>query len=62
LQELAYVSSSNPTSKILQEGDEHTNQHRRSDPLEVTNAAEKEWDQLDIWIANCGQNGARMSG
>jgi hypothetical protein len=44
LQELAYVPSSNHKAKTLQEGDEHTNQHCRNDPLDVTNAAEKEWD------------------
>jgi hypothetical protein len=48
LQEPVYVSSSNPKAKTLQEGDEHTNQHRRNDLLKVMNIAEKEWDQLDI--------------
>jgi hypothetical protein len=52
LQESAYVPSLNPNSKTLQEGDEHTNQQRRSDPLKVTNAAEKEWDQSNTRIAN----------
>jgi hypothetical protein len=42
LQEPTYIPSSNSKDKTLQEGDEHTNQHRRNDPLEVTNAAEKE--------------------
>jgi hypothetical protein len=56
LQELLYVPSSNPKSKTLQEGDEHTNQQRRNDPLELTNVAEKEWDQLDTWLARYGQN------
>jgi hypothetical protein len=42
LQELAYVPSSNPKTKTQQEGDEHTNQQRRNDPLEVINATEKE--------------------
>jgi hypothetical protein len=41
LQELAYVPSSNPKSKPLQYGDEHTNQHHINDPLNVTNAAKK---------------------
>jgi hypothetical protein len=53
MQELAYVISSIPKSKTLQEGDEHTNQQRRNDPLKVTNAAEK-WDQLDTWLARYG--------
>jgi hypothetical protein len=44
LQELAYVPSSNPKAKTLQEYDEHTNQQRRNDPLEVRNAVENEWD------------------
>jgi hypothetical protein len=42
MQELAYVPSSNPKAKILKESDEHTNQQHRNDPLNVTNAAEKE--------------------
>jgi hypothetical protein len=62
LQERAYALSSNPNSKTLQEGDEHTNQQRRSDPLEFVNAAEKDVDQSNTRIANCGQNGARTSG
>jgi hypothetical protein len=37
-----YVPGSNPKGKTLQEGDEHTNQQRRNDPLEVMNAAKKE--------------------
>jgi hypothetical protein len=41
LQELAYIISSISKSKTLQEGDEHTNQQRRNDPLKVMNAAEK---------------------
>jgi hypothetical protein len=41
IQELAYVSSSNPKAKALQERDEHTNQHHRNDPLKVMNAAGK---------------------
>jgi hypothetical protein len=32
----------NPKVKTLQEGDEHTNQQCINDPLNVTNAAEKE--------------------
>jgi hypothetical protein len=42
LQESAYVPSSNPKAKTLQEGDEHTNQQRRNDLLNVMNAVEKE--------------------
>jgi hypothetical protein len=42
LQELAYVPSSNPKTKTQEEGDGHTNQQRRNDPLEVINATEKE--------------------
>jgi hypothetical protein len=42
LQELAYVSSSNPKPKTLEEGDEYTNQQHRNGPLEVMNVAEKE--------------------
>jgi hypothetical protein len=41
MQELIYVSSSNPKVKILQESDEHTNQQHRNDPLKVMNTAEK---------------------
>jgi hypothetical protein len=41
LQELAYIQSSNPKAKTLQEYDEHTNQQNRNDPLEVTNTTEK---------------------
>jgi hypothetical protein len=47
LQEPAYVLSSIPKSKTLQEGDEHTNQQHRNDALKFKNAVEKEWDQLD---------------
>jgi hypothetical protein len=42
LQASAYVPSSNPKAKTLQEGDEHTNQQRRNDLLNVMNAVEKE--------------------
>jgi hypothetical protein len=42
MQQLAYVPSSNPKARTLQESDEHTNQHNRNDPLKVMNAAEKE--------------------
>jgi hypothetical protein len=42
MQELVYVSSSNPKAKTLQESDEHTNQQYRNDPLKVIKAAEKE--------------------
>jgi hypothetical protein len=61
LQEPTCVPSSNPKAKILQEGDEHTNQQRRNDPLEVTNAAEKQYDQLDTRLAKYGQNRERTS-
>jgi hypothetical protein len=56
LQEQTYVPSSNPKAKTLQEGDEHTNQHHRNDPLEVTNATEREWEKLDIRLAKYDQN------
>jgi hypothetical protein len=56
MQELAYVSSSNLKAKTLQESDEHTNQQHRNDLLKVMNAAEKEWDQLDTWLARYDQN------
>jgi hypothetical protein len=42
MQELVYVSSSNPKAKTLQESDEHTNQQYRNDPLKVIKGAEKE--------------------
>jgi hypothetical protein len=42
MQELAYVPSSNPKPKTLQESDEHTNQQNRNDPLRAMNTAEKE--------------------
>jgi hypothetical protein len=41
LHELGYVPSSNHKAKTLQEGDEHTNQKRKNDPLNVTNVVEK---------------------
>jgi hypothetical protein len=56
MQELTYVPSSNPKAKTLQERDEHTNQQHRKDPLKVINSAEKEWDQLDTWLARYDQN------
>jgi hypothetical protein len=56
MQELTYVPSSNPKVKTLQESDEHTNQQHRNDPLEVMNAVEKEWDQLDTRLARYDQN------
>jgi hypothetical protein len=56
MQELAYVPSSNPEAKTLQENDEHTNQQYRNDPLKVINVAEKEWDQLDTRLARYDQN------
>jgi hypothetical protein len=62
LQESAYVPSSIPKAKTLQEGDEHTNQWRRNDPLEVMNAANKEYDQLDTRLARYGQNCEPTSG
>jgi hypothetical protein len=62
LQELVYVPSSNPNAKTMQEADEHTNQHRRNDLLEVTNATEKEWDQLDTRLAKYDQNSEQTSG
>jgi hypothetical protein len=60
-QELTYVPSSNHRTKTLQEGDKHTNQQCRNDPLEVTNAAEKEWDQLDTQLAKYDQKSERTS-
>jgi hypothetical protein len=62
LQELTYVSSSNPKATTLQEGDEHTNQQRRNNPLEDTNEKEKELDQLDTRQARYGQNSEQTSG
>jgi hypothetical protein len=56
MQELGYVSSSNPKAKILQESDEHTNQYHRNDPVKVMNAAKKEWDQLDTRLARYDQH------
>jgi hypothetical protein len=56
LQELAYVPSSNPKAKTLQEGDEHTDQQHKNDPLKVTNASEIELDQLDTRLVRYGQN------
>jgi hypothetical protein len=44
MQELAYVPSSNPKAKNLQESNEHTNQQHRNNSLKVINATEKEWD------------------
>jgi hypothetical protein len=40
----------------MQEGDKHTNQQYRNDPLEVTNVVEKECDPLDTQLAKYGQN------
>jgi hypothetical protein len=51
MQELAFVRSSNPKAKTLQESDEHINQQHINDPLKVMNAAEKEWDQLNTRLA-----------
>jgi hypothetical protein len=56
LQEPAYVPSSNPKAKTMQESNEHTNQQCRNDPLKVTNIAGKEWEQLDTWLAKNDQN------
>jgi hypothetical protein len=56
MQELAYVPSSNPKAKILQESDEHTKQQHINDPLKVVNTAEKEWNQLDTRLARYDQN------
>jgi hypothetical protein len=44
MQKLAYVPSSNPKAKTLQESDEHTNQQHRNGLLKVMNTAEKGWD------------------
>jgi hypothetical protein len=55
MQELAYIPSSNPKAKTLQESDEYTNQQHRNDPLKVMNATEKEWDQLDTQLARYDQ-------
>jgi hypothetical protein len=60
MQELAYVPSSNPKAKTLQESNEHTNQQHRNDPLKVMNTAEKEWDQLDTWLARYDQNSEQI--
>jgi hypothetical protein len=46
----------------LQEGDEHTNQQRRNDSLEVMNATEIEWDQLDTRLERYDQNREQMMG
>jgi hypothetical protein len=56
MQGLAYVPSSNPKAKTLQESDEHINQQHINDPLKIMNAAEKEWDQLDTQLARYDQN------
>jgi hypothetical protein len=56
MQELAYVPSSNPKVKTLQESDEHTNQQHRNDPLKVMSATENECDQLDTRLAKYDQN------
>jgi hypothetical protein len=56
MQELAYVPSSNPIVKTLQESDKHTNQQHSNDPLKIMNAVEKEWDQLDTRLARYDQN------
>jgi hypothetical protein len=60
MQELAYVPSSNPEAKTLQESVEHTKQQHRNGPQkwspQVMNVAEKEWDQLDTLLARYDQN------
>jgi hypothetical protein len=56
LQEPAYIPSLNRKGKTLQEGDEHTNQQCRNDPLEAANTTGKEWDQLETRFAKYGQN------
>jgi hypothetical protein len=56
LQEPTCVPSSIPKAKRLQKGDEHTNQQRRNNPLEVMNVAKNEWDQLDTQLARYSQN------
>jgi hypothetical protein len=56
MQELAYVPSSNPKAKSLQESDKHTNQLHRNDPLKVMSVTEKEWDQLDTRLVRYDQN------
>jgi hypothetical protein len=56
MQELAYVPSSNPKAKTLQESDEHNNQQHRNDLIKVMNATVKEWDQLDTRLARYDQN------
>jgi hypothetical protein len=61
LQEPTYIPGSSPKAKTLPEGDEHTNQQCRNDPLEVTNAVEK-WDQLDTQLAKYIQNSEQTSG
>jgi hypothetical protein len=61
-QKTIYVPSLNPKVKTLKEGNEHTNQQCRNDPLKVMNVVEKEWDQLDIRLARYGQNHERTSG
>jgi hypothetical protein len=60
MQELAYVPSLNPKVNALQEGDEHTNQRHRNDPLKSMNTEEKEWDQLNIQLARYDQNSEQM--
>jgi hypothetical protein len=62
LQEPTYIPSSNPKAQTLQEGDEHTNQQCKNDPLNVMRAAKKEWDQLDTRLAKCGQNSEQTLG
>jgi hypothetical protein len=61
LQESVYIPSSNPKAKKLQDGDEDTNQQCKNDSLKVTNAAKKEWDQLDTRLAKYSQNNERTS-
>jgi hypothetical protein len=56
LQEPAYVLSSNPKAKTLEEGDECTKEQSRNNSLKVMNMVEKEWDQMDTQLAKYGQN------
>ena len=60
-QEPAYVPTSKPQSNFLQEGDENTNQQDGNDPHNVTNAAEKEWNQSDPRLGRYGQNSEQVS-
>jgi hypothetical protein len=39
------------------EGDESTCQQKKNDPNKIMNPTEKEWNQSDLRLANCAQNG-----